>query len=393
LIRRFDGVDILRGISILFVILLHISIRMGGSGFSFGSHLPRPLFHLFFENGNNGVTVFFAISGFLITWTCLRRFGDLSRIRTGVFYRLRFARIAPLLLLVLAVLTLLHSFHATGFRIPPQRASLPRALFAALTFHLNWLEADRGYLPACWDVLWSLSVEEVFYVFFPLACLLLLRYRSAMPAFVTGLFVFIAAGPFARTVWAGNEIWQEKSYLGGMDAIAMGCLCALGVHSLSGRPPSRFFLRVWEFSGVALILLIGLWPISPVMRFIGKSGLDGTILAIGTCLVVSATVLRSFVGGILSSPLRWLGRHSYEVYLTHEFVIVWGVQEFARVHHGSVWIWIAGIALAAMLPGALLARWFSEPLNAKLRGATRPLANSSVMVSGANSPSAISYTS
>ena len=132
------------------------------------------LAHLLLRNGDNGVTVFFAVSGFLITLTSLRRFGSLGAMRPLMFYRIRFARIAPLLLVLLAVLSLLHLGHVEGFRIPAKTTTLPRALFAALTFHLNWLEAVHGYLPANWDVLWSLSVEEMFYLFFPLICVVLL---------------------------------------------------------------------------------------------------------------------------------------------------------------------------------------------------------------------------
>ena len=117
--------------------------------------------------------------------------------------------------------------HVTGYVISPKVSTLPRALLAALTFHLNYLEAARGWLPANWDVLWSLSVEEIFYLFFPLACLALLRFERGVYLFVALLVAFVVMGPFARTVWAWNDIWQEKSYLGGMDAIAMGCLTAL----------------------------------------------------------------------------------------------------------------------------------------------------------------------
>ena len=50
---------------------------------------------------------------------------------------------------------------------------LGRALLAALTFHIGYLEATRGYLPGGWDILWSLSVEEMFYLAFPLVARLL----------------------------------------------------------------------------------------------------------------------------------------------------------------------------------------------------------------------------
>jgi peptidoglycan/LPS O-acetylase OafA/YrhL len=176
---------------------------------------------LVFTNGNNGVTVFFAVSGFLITLTSLRHFGGLAQMRPLAFYRICFARIAPLLILLLTVLGILHLCHADGFRIPADRASLPRALLAALTFHVNWLEAAR-VLPANWDALWSLSIEEMFYLFFPLVCLGLFRIRFGVPMFIALLLSFAAMGPFARTVWVPNPVWQEKSYLGGMDGIGLG---------------------------------------------------------------------------------------------------------------------------------------------------------------------------
>lgn len=371
---RFDGVDILRGLSILAVVLLHINLRMQGAGFSSKAMVPSWLFHLLFWNGNNGVTVFFAVSGFLITFTSLRRFGSLDLMQPMMFYRIRFARIAPLLLLLLAALSVLHLVYAPGFRISPQKATLPRALFAALTFHLNWLEAVRGFLPANWDVLWSLSVEEMFYFFFPLACLLMLRLRRGVPVFISFLLIFVIMGPFARTVWTTNDIWREKSYLGGMDGIALGCLCALLTNWLLRRDPQigkvrRFRLIGLEIAGAAMVLLIAVWPHWSWMKFVGRSGLDGTVLALGTCLIIFATVLRGTVGARITAPIRWFGRHSYEVYLTHEFVVVWGTLLYARVHRGALPLWFIGILLLTAPLGAIVARYFSDPLNRRLRGA------------------------
>ena len=365
---RFDGIDVLRGLSILAVVLLHINLRMQAAGFSSKIMVPWWLFHLLFWNGNNGVTVFFAVSGFLITVTSLRRFGSLGLMQPMVFYRIRFARIAPLLLLLLAALSVLHLVCAPGFRIPPQKATLPRALLAALTFHLNWLEAVRGFLPANWDVLWSLSVEEMFYFFFPLACLLMLRFRQGVPLFISFLLIFVTMGPLARTVWTTNDIWREKSYLGGMDGIALGCLFALLTNWLLRRAPQiekvrQFRLIGLEIAGAAMMLLIAVWPHWSWMKFVGRSGLDGSVLALGTCLVMIATVLRGFAGGQLTAPIRWFGRHSYEVYLTHEFVVVWGTLLYAKVHCGALPLWFIGILLLTAPLGAIVARYFSEPLN------------------------------
>ena len=121
-------------------------------------------------NGQSGVQIFFAVSGFLITAMALKRWGSLPEVKIRDFYLLRFARIAPLLLALLVILSGLDLAHVENFVVTPRTGGLGRALLAALTFHVNVLEATRGYLPANWDILWSLSVEEAFYFFFPIVC-------------------------------------------------------------------------------------------------------------------------------------------------------------------------------------------------------------------------------
>jgi peptidoglycan/LPS O-acetylase OafA/YrhL len=196
-VPRLDNIDVLRGISILAVVLLHILIRFSFVHIHLGHDWPRLSRRIVFNNGGNGVTLFFAISGFLITLTSLRRFGSLAGMRPAVFYRIRFARIMPLLLLLLAVLSILHLAHVDGFRINENFFTLPRALFSALTFHLNWLEASRNaWLPACWTVLWSLSIEEMFYLFFPIVCILLLRRgRWGTTAWLGLALLLVTLGP------------------------------------------------------------------------------------------------------------------------------------------------------------------------------------------------------
>ena len=145
---RLDGIDVLRGLSIVFVVLHHTNLHMGFIHASFEKMLPVQLGKILFWNGAHGVTVFFAISGFLITTNALRRWGTLAEIPTLNFYRLRFARIVPLLVSLLLILSVLHLLHVPEFIIRPQQGTLGGAVFAAMTFHINWLESAHGYLPA-----------------------------------------------------------------------------------------------------------------------------------------------------------------------------------------------------------------------------------------------------
>ena len=113
--RRLDGVDILRGLAIFFVMMNHVNIRLLIAKVPYTARLPQILVPSLVWNAQFGVQIFFAVSGFLITSTSLRRWGALSNISVRDFYRLRFARIAPLFLLL----------------VPPKFGGLGGALFAA----------------------------------------------------------------------------------------------------------------------------------------------------------------------------------------------------------------------------------------------------------------------
>jgi peptidoglycan/LPS O-acetylase OafA/YrhL len=183
---RIDGVDLLRGLAIFFVLMNHVNMRLLGAEVPYTHGLPKQLVSSLVWNGQFGVQIFFAVSGFLITSTTIRRWGALSRVSMRGFYLMRFARIVPLLLLLLTLLSLLHFAHIKYFVVSAKTGGLGRALFAALTFHVNVLEARHGYLPGSWDILWSLSVEEVFYLVFPVTAralfsLTAMRFGESIP--------------------------------------------------------------------------------------------------------------------------------------------------------------------------------------------------------------------
>src|SRR6185312_5494171 len=89
-----------------------------------------------------------------------------------------------------------------------------------------------------------------------------------------------------------------------------------------------------------------------LMKFLGRTGLDGTVLSVGACFVIAAPTPTGMRGGRLTQPIRWMGRHSYEIYLTHEFIVVSGCMLYAKYQSGPQLLWVAVIALLAMLPGA-----------------------------------------
>lgn len=360
---RIDGVDLLRGLAIFFVLMNHVNMRLLIADVPYTKGLPAQLVSSLVWNGQFGVQIFFAVSGFLITATTLRRWGSLSRVSLRGFYLMRFARIAPLLLLLLAALSILHFAQVKYFVVSARTGGLGRALLAALTFHVNVLEARRGYLPGNWDILWSLSVEEIFYLFFPLVARLFGRGKLL----VALLLSFVVMGPFARTVLAhGNEVWKEYSYLGGMDAIALGCLTAL---SLSRFRFSRRALWMLGSIGTGLLILILGFSIRVETWGLARNGLNMTILAVGSCMVIAAVAQAKWKSPRFMNPLMNLGQRSYEVYLTHMFVVFGLFQIFvlARKPLIAVPTFFLVVVFIAGLLGEVVARFYSEPMNQLIR--------------------------
>jgi peptidoglycan/LPS O-acetylase OafA/YrhL len=276
---------------------------------------------------------------------------------------MRFARIAPLLLTLLAVLSLLHALHLNQFTVPAKVGGLGGALLAAITLRVGVLEASKGYLPANWDILWSLSVEEMFYLFFPLAC----RFLGRGKVLVWFLLTFVAFGPFARTLFAhGNPVWKEYSYLGGMDAIALGCLTALFV---ARGPLAR--RTHFVFLGLGSALLVFCLGFEPQMSALGleKSGLGMTILAIGACMIIAVSAQSGWQTARIFHPFLAFGRRSYEIYLTHMFVVFALFDLFVKFGKPMVLVpilFLVAIAVSRVL-GELVARFYSEPANRWLR--------------------------
>ena len=382
--NRVPGIDVLRGLCILAVVIHHVNLRIHFNQSAFGQMIGPAANRVLFWNGYYGVRVFFVISGFLITSWTLKRWGGLRVISRRRFYVMRFARIVPCLLGLLLILTMTDRLGVPRFTVNTQHTTLWRALLAALTFHINWLEASTGYLPGAWDVLWSLSVEEVFYVFFPLLC----KWIRREAVLIVLLGAFVVVGPFAR-ILTHNELWSEYGYLQSMDGIATGCLAAIFARKIRLGDKRKLILRTLKLAGIALCLLIMVFRGTAARLGFYKLGLDVTVLGLGTAFLVIALGLQQqfeikaaagFWSAFRSRStgfLRWFGRNSYEVYLTH-MLVVWpmvGAFSYFDQPINSAPLWFLATTALAGVAGYLVARFYSEPLNIALRTRLLPAAS------------------
>ena len=361
--NRYQIIDVLRALAILLVVIRHVQLRIPFDQTSLLMSLPEQFFNAIFVSGSEGVRIFFVISGFIITTTTLKRYSDLQYINVKEFYKYRFARIAPLLIALLMILTALHFL---GFKdyVIKSKFTYFETLFSALTFHLNWLEGMKGYLPGSWDVLWSLSVEEVFYLAFPIACIMSRR-KSII--YIT-LIALIVIGPFYRYSLEGDKIWQAKAYLSCMDSIALGCLFALISHN---KIISNLTKNSFSIVGGLIVIFVLILKRDASFDFISDLHLFKTILSVGVGLLLIASVRQQLTPLFtkLLSPLTLYGQLSYEIYLTHMFVVYSGVRLYRKynVSLDYSFIWLIGIILVSGLLGYIVERYFSKPMNVRIR--------------------------
>jgi len=336
--RNF-GIDCLRGLAILLVIVHHLALpfRLPLAPSLIGPWLPKRLIDAISFNGYEAVFVFFVISGALITTRLLEQHGDLRRVRLGAFYLARARRILPLLALVLALLSALALLGVPHFA-PEAPQTLGGLLGSALTFTFNWYEGRTGWAPAAWDVLWSLSIEEVFYAGFPLLCLVMPRRWL-----VAGLVVLaLALMPLRALVPPANEVWWEKAYLPGMSAIAWGVLTALAARRWQ---PSRRDARAMAWAGGFCLLMVCAWG-DLLHRHLFKSGMYA--LCAGASLLLWAFLAHPPAPKRGLRALARMGRLSYELYLSHMWVVLATVALY-RAWLGPTQAWTFAVYLPAVL--------------------------------------------
>lgn len=260
-----------------------------------------------------GVRLFFVLSGFLITGILLAARDHVASGNSTTtaalknFYVRRALRIFPIYYLTVLLLFI--------FDAGPAR----ELIGWLVTYTLNWKMAAQGWFVATFPHLWSLNVEEQFYIFWPWAVLLLPR-RWLLPAAIA----MIAVTPLGKLAYILSDYTLTTgigTYVGtwaNLDTLGAGALLAILRYRDSPvvAPRSRSLLAVAMAGGVALIL-VNLWP----------GEVKNVIEATAQAAVFAWIIWRASLGftGPLGAALRWkpavfVGRISYGIYVYHLFV-------------------------------------------------------------------------
>lgn len=356
---RIPGLDGLRGIAVILVVLYHFvpvaSVR-----------------------GYLGVDVFFVLSGFLITHLLIREGETTGHISLIDFWKRRFRRILPALLLMVGVCgsaaVVLGGDALAGFR---------REVLTTLTFTYNWGQILTGTtyfgqaLPALFTNAWSLAVEEQFYLVWPLLLAPFVATRGRRR--LAGVGAFLLA--LASLAWAAHGLMTgvDATRLHvGTDMHAYGLMLGstLGIvgPSVARRAPARPVGALASLSAVGLLALSVAplpWDLPmPVFSALASVLTAVVILAMlpGLVEVGPASGLAAVLGW---SPLTWVGVRSYGVYLWHWPLMVL-LFHAAPTLPTSVRVPLL-LALSVLVPAASWA-WLERPvLRRGLAGLSGPL--------------------
>ncbi len=369
-------IDLARSLSILVVLVSH-----------FGYFVPEPgpgpaavVWSLLRNQGRAVVTIFFMVSGFLITRILDRAPGGFSRASLKWFYARRIGRIAPLFLLqVFTGLVLIGVFGAAlgdhslnffrCFELPrdPWDFRFWLSLLTLLPFSwtANFLKAQWWALGLHWSIYWSLAIEEQFYLFYPLFLRRAGgggRVTRVLALLVLAAFALSCAGfwltpPGSLPVFTWNDVWCYG-------AVALGAFLYLadrqgllrGLRSRWGN---------WGAVGTGLVVLLA--GGSPLFK--GFSAIWATpFLDAGMFLVLWGGLGLPFFESRWLKPLALPGKYCYGLYLLHPVVLYftwpWMADLTART---NVFLSFGVFAVAATAVAALSYHLFEMPANRDIR--------------------------
>lgn len=342
-------IDGLRALAVLSVIVFHINKHLVPGGFV-------------------GVDTFFVISGFLITLHILRDM-ELGQFSLVEFYRRRVKRIALPLLLVTGIVVLV----AQLLMLPEDaQHTADSAIYSVLSLAnvYFWLFQDTGYFAADSAQtpllhLWTLGLEEQFYILWPL--LLLLGYRAARArTFLAGsAAIALASFVFAQIWFSHDASFTYYMLPTRAGELLAGALVAVGVlHGVERRIPVR---AVFPLAAVALLMLLGsMFVLNDEMVFPGLLALVPTCAA--AMLILAGHCARNRVSNLLAfKPLVAIGLLSYSAYLWHWPLLAFYRYEHAEISQTAAW----GILILTFVLAGLSYRLIERPARASAAPALR----------------------
>jgi peptidoglycan/LPS O-acetylase OafA/YrhL len=291
------ALDGLRAISVLIVLVAHFGL----------DHIVP---------GGLGVTIFFFISGFLITRLLISEAETDGYIHLKNFYIRRVARLYPALLFMILISSLL--FLAFGYGAPT-RDELIAGIFYGMNFLLVLQSIGYGETYMSWNPLWSLAVEEHFYLFFPA---LLVLFKLKWRLIISVVSVLIVGTMFWRIVVVFGtkldvEIYTYVMSDTRMDSLLWGCLATLIMH-VYPKLTSNKWLVGWIPTLVATLALLSTLLIrDETYRNTIRYSIQGASFLVLIFNLYFHAHLKFFVFLLEWKPLAWLGRISYPLYLWH----------------------------------------------------------------------------
>ncbi len=288
--------------------------------------------------GGFGVTVFFFLSGYLITTLLRREYERTGGISLRNFYLRRVYRIFPPLYLVLGILV---AVKLAGIVPYPMSPAAVAAQMAHFTNYYLLLFPSVEYAPvAPYSVpMWSLAVEEHFYLLFPLALLFLLRRAPRARASLVLAAACLLALAWRLVLASVLEGAANHNYMATdarIDSLLFGCIMALGMNPALDQAPGWIGARGWSAvcAGAIAVLLFTFLYRDPTFRATLRYTLQGVALfPLFYCAVRYERSL--FFSWLNLWPIRALGVISYTFYLSHYAAIaltgrLLGVSGFTR---------------------------------------------------------------
>ena len=357
-------IDILRGVSILLVLIHHFNIPYKLHDTFLGIPIGgESLTTLIARNGNYGVTMFFVISGFLITQHTLQRSGSLAQIQLKDFYVRRIARIMPCLVLLVVMVSFLGSLGLKPFinQAPNGiEVSYGLTVLSAFSFWMNLLIIEYGWVNYALGVLWSLSVEEVFYLAFPVLCFTL----GWGKGFIVFLLAVIAYAPYFRALHFGEESGAYLyHYFSSFDGIAIGCLTAIYAQHFKGTIYNQKMIVA-----VTVFLMTALYFYAPIKE-VSTWGIS--VFALLAALLIFCFTQDPKVKPVsyAARSLVWIGQRSYEMYLFHLIILgLMRVVYFPKETLAAEKLMLLPVYfIAVFILSWVIEKYYSTPLNLKIR--------------------------